>query len=260
MHFCASARASSSARVTPSRPRWNRFVARVDVVELQDADAVAVSAGDTLPAGLGVEDLLDLPSPDAHGLDEAAGAPIALATHEAEPRPAVPRAVANDLWCAAARPPLELARRGPQAVMAQPVPHCRGAALELAGDVADRHAARDERLEVGADQWTATGMAIRVPRPQPVLVHPVRDRRRVLAHLPRDRLDRVPGLQPGRQPVPVHEGANTSSIGGRKSGPLRRRMRARAHRGAPGAARDGAAGGRSRSRPGERSRRCRRAQ
>src|SRR4051812_33306067 len=100
-------------------------------------------------------------------------------------------------------------------VLSKPVAHGGRTTVQSARHGADAEAFADQLDERLAPDSAAWGVANGVCRREPVLVDPVRDRRGVLVYLPRDRLDRLPGIQPGRQPVPVQE-ANTSSIGGRK--------------------------------------------
>src|SRR4051812_48326909 len=189
---------------------------RIDVMELEHADAVAVAARRTSPAGVVDQDLLDPPAAVADGLDHALGAAIVrLSADPAKPRPAVARAVPHDFVGRAAVAPREPGGVRAQAVMAQPMPDRRRAALERAGDLADRHPDRDERLEVLAREGPAQRVPLRMPGAQAVLVDPVRHGRRIAAHLPGDRLDRRTAFHPLRQPCSVH-GANTSSGGRRK--------------------------------------------
>src|SRR3954453_20750664 len=127
-------------RVTPSRPRWNRFVAGSRWWNWQYADAVAVAARRALAPGLVDQYLLDLTTPVGDGLDDAARATVmALPADLAKPRPSVPGAVADGLGRGAPVAPAALCRRRAQAVVAKPMADRRGTALELASDLADRH-------------------------------------------------------------------------------------------------------------------------
>src|SRR4051794_13897285 len=79
---------------------------RIDVMELEHADAVAVAARRTSPAGVVDQDLLDPPAAVADGLDHALGAAIVrLSADPAKPRPAVAGAVPPGFVARGALPP-----------------------------------------------------------------------------------------------------------------------------------------------------------
>src|SRR5215218_2972754 len=133
------------ARVSASRPR----VPAGNACSMGRRDAVPVAARRTPAARLLHEDLLDQPAALADGLDGApCAAVVRLRPDLAEPRPAMARPVPYDFGCSAAIPAHATGRNGFHLVVPQPVPDGPGAAIELAHDLADRHAALDQRLEI----------------------------------------------------------------------------------------------------------------
>ena len=105
-------------------------------------------------------------------------------------------------------------RLGLQPVLLEPVADRREAQPDLRAIWRMERPRSTSSRACSAVDASSSRMPGRVLRAQTVLLHPVRDRRRVLADLPRDRLDR-PALRQSRlQPTPFHD-TNTSSCGGR---------------------------------------------
>src|SRR3954452_1690302 len=173
-------------------------------MEVQSAGETVIAAEDAPTTRLLDEQLLDPPAPGGHRRAAALLAPVAIAGPAANPSSApVDSAFALDHACAAARGRCRCRAHRLEVMRAQPIADGRVAPAHRLADFADRQALPDELRELVARQRAARPVQLVVRGRDPGLLQPVPPRRRVLADLPRDRLDRAPGCELDFEPVAI---------------------------------------------------------
>jgi hypothetical protein len=186
-------------------------------MKLKRACVAVVTAEDATPAGLVDQEALHAAAPRAHGLASAALAAIAPTAAGSRPRRKSVESAFPDDDRLIALYAVGTCTNRLQAVAPEPVTRSRRADTKPFGYLLNAQPFHDEFGDEFSCRCALGCVTFSVRRSEPKLRDPMPNRRGVLPHLLRDRLDRPSLRQPRLEPCSFHD-PNTSSCVGRNFG------------------------------------------